>query len=184
MEETTALIKPTEFEEMVKSFEEERRQEKTRLETDPNSSRNMARKDVIARQVQRAYTLLRGSGKPFTEMTVREFDLAQKEIKKRAEAKKQQLEREIESTWSFRMLKISRLGVSLLEQVFIFENGYKSHCKGNTFVALEKDVGHTNLKGVDWTKELPPNFAELIEKIFMIRHGQSVNLARKGEYGR
>lgn len=175
MEESTALVRLTEFEEMVKGYKKENEEaakaEAIRLETDPDSPKNVERKNIIARQVQKAYLLLRDLGKPFTEMTVKEFELAQTHIRKMADKEKQQLEKELKATWFFRWRKLGKLKNSLSKCTFVLDRGYQRIAKDSEFSAYLPLIGsRTNDRGIDWTMQLPPNFEKLVEEIFRIRH--------------
>lgn len=169
----TALIRQTDFEELVRGYREQTlqftQQQEYKEEHDLDSNRNRVRKDRISSEVQGAYVLLRDLGKPYTPMTIREFELAQNELRKIAQAGIDDLTQQLKNVWFFRLTKKRRLKTMLNASMFKKEHGYSMWAKDNTFKKALEVIG-TTWNGVDWTKQHPPNTKDLVEEIFHQRH--------------
>lgn len=169
---SNALIKPTEFEELVQGYgaqaAEVQRELALHEETHPNSLTNLQRRDVIAKQVQKAYLSLRNVGKPYTIMTISEFEIAQKEVRRAARIDKDKLEELVKKTSSLRFIRRIRLEKKLFRANLILDYGYDVGGMNNTFSTLKDFVNHNEI----WRRQLPPNFKELVEEIWQQRFGR------------
>lgn len=171
-EEMAGLIKDTEFETLIRGYKQTaiecREREESFLETDSNSQRNNERKNIIAREVQSVYCFLYEFGKPYSNMTVGEFEIGQLEMLKQVEQAIVEKEKELAQTLFFRVSRKKEIRKELSRLRFKKEKKYGYNIRSNSFYELCELVGIVECK-IDWKTQPPPNFEYLVREIFKKR---------------
>ena len=155
-----SLTIPTKLETLLAKYKEDILTLRLEEERNPESKLNINRKDVIARQIQQAFSFLRFMGKPYSEMTLEEFEIAHEEVQSRAQLELTELRRELSKVFFFRIMKRRRLAKDIPNLKSKFKYGYSQAVESNTFSILIPYIGK---EGRD--KDLPPNFERLVNEV-------------------
>ena len=164
------LIRSTELEELLMSYQ-------MMAQRHPGSALNIKLRNEIACQVVYAFEFLSELGKPYSEMSYNEFELAQREIKKRAKNVIDRLQKELsEKGWFlfFNFLRSDDIEIGINRNKFLWENGYPKYYKSYDVYICTFNYDGCLAASIDQNlkKKVPPNFIELVEEIFQKRHNQ------------
>ena len=151
----TNLIRQTELERLAERY-------KIDAQIEDGSSFNKERRNIIASQVYAAFKFLTKIGKPVSDMSMEEFEIAQRELKLRWEEGINDLEKEIKGLFCIRFFR--RL---VLRQEIIYRRSWMEH---GFRVPLAISLTYHYI--------FPTNYEELVEEIFQIRHGGQVAEAK------
>ena len=157
--EEASLIKSTDLDRLLLEY-------KKMQNTNPNSSINSDRINVITRQIKTSYCFLVKLGKPGGEMNADEYSLAQAEIRKKAELDLAICEEEYDKTVFFRWFKKIRLGQKIRRIKFILNNRYFLEFFDNTF------YGQWN----HYRAGVPDNLPELVQDLYRGQFGYTINV--------
>ena len=163
--EEASLIKSTDLDRLLLEY-------KKMQNTNPNSSINSDRINVITRQIKTSYCFLVKLGKPGGEMNADEYSLAQAEIRKKAELDLAICEEEYDKTVFFRWFKKIRLDRRIREIKFILNNRYFPEFSSNTF------YGQWN----DHRAGVPSNLPELVQDLCRGQFGYTINVQDVCQY--
>ena len=159
--DNVSLTLPTKLETLLVKYKEDVLTLTLKEERNPESKLNINRKDVIARQIQQAFSFLRFMGKPYSEMTLEEFEVAHEEVKSRTQLELTELRRKLSKVSFLRITKRRMLAKDISNLEYKLKYGYNSIIKDNKFLSLISDVGKDG-----WDKDLPPNYERLVNEIF------------------
>ena len=166
MSENISLVRHTKLEELALQYQKEA---KKYQENDLSSKLNIERRDGIAREIQDAFCFLADLGKPYSAMTLEEFEFAQEEIKKNARHELDKKREILNTTFFFQFLRKRGLRFDIYSWEFELEHGYGYKIRDNSLEKMLPLVGITKNMGIDWKRQLPSNLGGLVNEIFAIR---------------
>ncbi len=148
MAEETSLIANTKFEELLLSYRHQK------VSSVPRN------RHVVTQQIKAAFNFLLQAGKPYSNMTLEEFEIAHEEIKRRAGFELARLEQELKKCWRARFIKRPQLAGQVNIQKDIKLLGYNTRRFAVGFSETLERVGLP-----EHMASIPPNFERLVEEI-------------------
>src|SRR3989338_6320623 len=118
----TDLIRCTKLEGLVIGY---------RMETELENA-----KDMIAREVRETFHFLALLGKPYSPMTLEEFNVAQEELIKECRIRLDENKQKLDKLYFFRPGKRLELLDGIRRDEFLFKNKHKMDISENTFLRL------------------------------------------------